>query len=266
MDEPQGLTARTVELMRRRSWRALSLEVVLIVVGVLAALAIDGAAENRRDRIAEAEYLELLARDLSQTVDQLETVHAAADRTVAAGLGAYRELSSRKEPIDYELIATGVSALTGRLSVRPFEATYRELLSTGNLSLIRSGELRDAVVTYHEAAELNYDTFARNRAFFNDDVFALFVIEEALITPYVREHPVPVVNEVVDGLIASLGPEYEAPPERIVDLEPGTSGWDQLRSRVWVTVVATEFLAVSANQMRQDAEALRQRLRDELDR
>ena len=256
-----SLAARIASLIRERSWGSLALEVGLIVLGVLLALMIDGAVEERQDRLAEGEYLRLLDRDLVETIQQLDVVQAAAERTVARGLAAYSELSKTISPIDNEVIAQGISALTGRLTVRPFEATYRELLSTGNLRLVADRELRDAIVRYHETAEQNYETFARNRTFFNDEVFAGHIIDEALITPYVREHPVPVVNDVVADLIDRLGPDFEPPRERVLDLGPGMTEWDQLRSRVWVTVVTTQFLAATASDMRGQAAELQERIR-----
>ena len=62
--EPQqrALTAtnRLASSFLRRRWPEFAVEFILIIVGILTALTIDGMAQDRKDRETETTYLELL--------------------------------------------------------------------------------------------------------------------------------------------------------------------------------------------------------------
>lgn len=251
-----SMIRRIADSARNRQWGTFGVEIALIVIGVLVALWIDGAVQAREEQRTEANYLRLLERDLSLTVDQLEVVTESADATVSAGLAAYEEMS-RTGPRDVDRVIAGVIALTGRLTVRPFEAAFTDLLSTGNLRLIRDSALRDAIVSFYETTRLNYETFARNRTFFNDELYGAFVIGEGLVTPYVGEHPVPAIREMVDELESELGGGFEHAGGRLADLPADAPEWDGLRTRTWAMILTTRFLAEAAANMRREAEELR---------
>ena len=64
--------SRIANRLLERSWASFAVELILVVAGILIALAIDGWNADREDRRSERAYLELLVRDLGQIESQLQ--------------------------------------------------------------------------------------------------------------------------------------------------------------------------------------------------
>jgi len=69
----------------RRRWPELIAELLLIIVGILTALTIDGLVQDRQDRETETTYLELLRDDLTQIEAELAQYVEFENSVVATG-------------------------------------------------------------------------------------------------------------------------------------------------------------------------------------
>ena len=124
-------------------------EFIIIVVGVLVALAVDQWSQARSDRLLETRYLQRLKADLEFDT----TLFARFDsRALSAKAGILRDLlapdalarlRARPNLVD-DLNYSKVVALPTN---RP--ATFEELQSTGRLSLIQDTDLRGALSYYY---------------------------------------------------------------------------------------------------------------------
>jgi len=142
-------------------------EFLVIVIGVLVALAVDEWSSSVQERELEREYLQSLAIDLGED----STAYAAAlAPNVEEALTALRTIVP---------VARGIGGMPSdtveflrlmresTFSVTQFEerrTTFEELLATGNLSLIRSAELRASIVSYYEHARLSTSRSERGRS------------------------------------------------------------------------------------------------------
>ncbi len=138
-------------------WVRVMLEFLVIVVGVLVALAFDQWSSDRDDRVNEIAYLSALATDLS------------VDSTTYADLLIPEATRARSALAIISPVARGVASIpsdtnaffrlvtTSTFNVTQFgtrRATFDELLATGNLQLIESATLRSSVVSYYETVSL----------------------------------------------------------------------------------------------------------------
>lgn len=129
--------------------QALLAQFVIIVAGVLVALAADQWRGARSDRATEARYLERLRADLQWDTANFAAFDRVALRAKAevlrdlAAENALVRLMARESLVD-DLNYSGFVALPAN---RP--ATFEELQSTGNLGLIRDIELRGALSYYY---------------------------------------------------------------------------------------------------------------------
>ena len=133
------------------AWKRISVEALAIVASILLAFAIDAWWDNLQSAEDERESLELIQRDLRQSQTQLDVYLDFASVASQAGLAAYRDLSG-DGPYDSEEIRENLLRVD-RVTVRVPKAAYTDLLSTGNLRVIRSRELRDAIVRFYETTE-----------------------------------------------------------------------------------------------------------------
>lgn len=142
-------------------------EFLVIVVGVLVALAVDEWSSSVQERELEREYLQALAMDLGED----STAYAAAlAPNVEEALTALRTIvpvARGADAMPSDTVGFVRRMWESTFSVSQFEerrTTFEELLATGNLSLIRSAELRASIVSYYEQARLSTSRSERRRS------------------------------------------------------------------------------------------------------
>lgn len=242
-----------------------AVELLLIVAGILLALGIDGWVQAREDRASEAVYLELLVRDLDATIAEFDSYITFTRAQTAQASEAYRALQAPVESLDPEVTAALVAPLVGRQTVRLIQPTYTDLLSTGNLRLIRNRTLRDDLVRFNEAARVRFDILAKNTTVIADDLWFRFVSEKGLV----RARPIPWDPEgrqAFEAVEREFGPDFEHAPDLLFTLPPDAPEWSQVRTSVYFTRVLGGVGLVVAGEGREEAVALKDALVAELER
>ena len=125
-------------------------EFVLVVAGVLVALAVDTAIEDRRDRQLRDEYIERIRIDvegdkraLQYRIDFFGDVQGFSEQFLG--------WLDTDDPVSNEVVLAAFYAA----EVWPFivtSNTYQDLLSTGNIRLIDDINLRTSLASYHNRA------------------------------------------------------------------------------------------------------------------
>lgn len=140
------------------NYGALGLEVIVVIVGILIAFQIDHWAQEQRESQQEHQYILRLKKDLQSEIAVMMYSMQTADQRIAHIQLLERVLSDKqiaiKRPND---LAWALERATWRSFPQISAYVYTELLSTGNLSLIRSDDLRQGLAEYyssirHEAA------------------------------------------------------------------------------------------------------------------
>ncbi len=141
------------ESARPRIGRVLA-EFVLIVVGVLAALAVDEYRTTSEERTQERLYLEGLAQDFERTAEDIGSVGAVYQQARRYGEAVLPVLrSDASVPLDTAAFLVAVYEITRTPEPAISRATYEDMLSTGSLRLLRTDSVRQAVVDYYESIE-----------------------------------------------------------------------------------------------------------------
>lgn len=126
-------------------------EFVLIVVGVLAALAAETAFEDRRDRELRDEYLVRIEADLLLDTQAIQSrLEFFGD--VQRFSGDVLDWLVSDEAVDKEMLLASFYAA----EVWPFlptKSTFEDLQSTGNIRLIDDIELRTSMAHYYNRAD-----------------------------------------------------------------------------------------------------------------
>ena len=131
------------------NWRQTATEFVIIVVGVLAALAVDEWRSERNDRQIEAEYLFRLRTDIQADIENFIEFERIFE-TKASFLQSLLDNTIDSDYLDdtHRLMAASVyssyMALPDSVST-----TFDELQSTGRLALIQDLAQRDALSKYY---------------------------------------------------------------------------------------------------------------------
>jgi len=134
------------------NYGALGLEIIVVIVGILVAFQIDRWAIEGQERQQENQYLERLREDLLFEIDLMaKSIYHAETRIAAVRLleevAANPEIATEK-PTEF---LRAVERVTWRSFPHISAYVYTELQSTGNLSLIRSEALRQALAEHYSS-------------------------------------------------------------------------------------------------------------------
>jgi hypothetical protein len=128
----------------------LAAEFVLVVVGVLVALAVDTAFENRRDSELRDEYIERVRADVEHDRQALE-YRVQFFNDVQVFSQQFLDWLDADTLLDNEIVLAAFYSS----EIWPFvasQSTYQDLLSTGSIRLIDDINLRTSLATYHNQA------------------------------------------------------------------------------------------------------------------
>lgn len=137
---------------RGRTWVRWGGEFVVIVIGVLVALALDQWAATRADRVSEREYVAALVADLEADADYLSErvipLVSLADSALEEVGPVSRGVA--EVPIDTISFLRRVVSSRRTIAQLPSSPTFDELISTGALRLIESASFRSSLVLYYD--------------------------------------------------------------------------------------------------------------------
>ncbi len=134
-------------------WRYGITELLIVVVGVLIALAADGWLQRVQDRALERDYVERLTRDLQLDTAELGAIIVLTESRARFGetvLSAIDTGSRSGSASDFLRAVEYANYFSYPIYAK---ATIDDLSSTGNLRLIRSTDVKDALSRYYVEIE-----------------------------------------------------------------------------------------------------------------
>jgi hypothetical protein len=140
-------------LIDTSGWRTAAREFAVIVTGVLVALGAQAWWESREERQREQEYLRQLLSEIR--VNEARLVDAIRQDSVGgAAVDRALEVIDGNGPLPpADSMVSWVSRAGSASDFKPLSGTYRALLGTGDLRLVRNDSLRALIVTYAAAMD-----------------------------------------------------------------------------------------------------------------
>lgn len=237
-DKPPKQWAWRPRLPGHWDWRPklrwFAAEILIVVAGVLIALALNAWWQGRQDAASEVRYLRLLQRDLGQLHADLDEMLAFEARQVQDGVEAYRLLSmASRSPEEQRQVSNAMTHLTHRKTLSLSDATYRDLLSTGNLRLIHDPVLRDHVVSVYEKAGRLIEVHNRNNLTYVDEMFGATVVYNGLFTSRASSN-LPLVSQPDSLHLTDFAGGYVEAPDYIWRLPEDSPEWVAVRGALVV--------------------------------
>jgi hypothetical protein len=129
-------------MMRRINWGQAAGEALLILVGILLALAADAWWEEHSERRQEREYLEALVAELGQMKAHVGGVIYDADQVVEAGRALLELPPDWRSTVSSDSLSALFARLSGEVGWSPPTTVYQDLVNTGAVGVIQSDEVR----------------------------------------------------------------------------------------------------------------------------
>ena len=156
-------------------------EIVLVVIGILIALQINTWNQSRQESNKEKAYLRNIEADLKQQLSYIsiqlehEREHDSIGQTI---LDRYR--MEKVLRIDSTL-SQQLNILTIRKTFIKADPTYQDLISTGNIRLIKDENLRNEILSYYLELERIESIMMNNNLLYVDEMFAMKIIHNVYI-------------------------------------------------------------------------------------
>ena len=177
---------KRIDLFSRTTLARAVAELVLIVAGILIALAVDGAISERRNRTMARESLELVREDLRLLVEQVREFQTYSGNQLASGARLTRVLSA-DSPLPRTVETwRDLIAMTQRRTLRLPRAAWDELVGTGNLRLLDDAALRRDLVRFYETVARDQEIVTRNNTAVVDDLGLGILVGEGLVLTHRR--------------------------------------------------------------------------------
>lgn len=172
---------RIIQHFRKQEWTAIGIDFFIVVIGVFLGLQVNNWNEAAADRRAELVYLSQLQGDLQriegQVSEQVEFEQFQARLAVTVADMIENDRTAQRSL----RIATGLTQLTMRRTLRTESPTFTDLQSSGNLEIISNAELRAEIISYFFYTRRLEAVIDKNNVYF---------VDEALL-PFLRDHGFP---------------------------------------------------------------------------
>jgi hypothetical protein len=129
-------------------WVRVLVEGAAIIASILLAFGIDAAWDARQDRERELRQLIALHRDFQENFRQLDSLIHRQNVPVQAHTEALRVMHGLVPTPSADSASTLLSRSLGYYRLIPVTGAYESLISSGDIGLIRSSELRSALASW----------------------------------------------------------------------------------------------------------------------
>jgi hypothetical protein len=162
-------------------------------------------------------------------------------------------------------VAQSITQLLSRRTLRLARSTYTDLISTGNIRLLRNARLRDDLARLQERNERALAIRDRNNQVFVDEMFFAHVLETGLIAPRPGT-TLPMALYQVTQFGQQVAVPVTEEQDRLWKLGPGSAEWAILANKVWYRSFVSFAAIEQAKAMVADTAAVRKAIAEELDR
>jgi hypothetical protein len=259
------LISRLTESIVGRRWGFFVAELVLVVAGILIALAIDGWVSDAHNRQTEAIYLELLSRDITEVRQQAELQIEFEKEKMDIGIEAYKILDAPDLNADEAKLGSLLGALFARRTLNLSSATFDEIVSSGHLQLIRNRELRDHLVRFFAQMELRERIAEKNNQDLIDDIYIPFLMRMGITVQPQSVGSLATLNRASEILSERLGDVVVFPEDRILSAPADADSWNDIRRNLQFRIFISAACQATAEIILDEADAIAAAIASELD-
>jgi len=130
-------------------------EILLVMIGILLAIQINNANENRKNRDKESLILHELHKDFTENLDKFQILKQLQYQTFHNGEIVFRNLDKMDVSSSRDSVYRHVTGMFGGYHYYPSNGLVESLISTGDIQLISNDTLRKYLVSWNDVLK-NY--------------------------------------------------------------------------------------------------------------
>lgn len=169
-------------------------EIVLVVIGILIALQINNWNQQRLEHGKEQIYLTNIKRDLQLQLELIDTQLGYEESYIDKTLPILNSYYKHKEIIVDSTFTLYLSMVTERRTFIKTDPTYTDLISSGNIDIIKDIAFKNKLIEYNQNLERIEKINQNNNIYLNDQIY----FSEILKLIYFDNGPMPEASELVE--------------------------------------------------------------------
>jgi len=144
------LLRRITEHVKNQNWIAVIIDFTIVVFGILLAFQVTEWNQDRKDRVLEREYLQRAIQDLDGDAKSLETaIQLAQSRAARVNSVLILQNDAKTAVENHCAYLLGVFSGHNATLAPSLNQTYNEMVTSGNLSLLRSNSVKNQLGIYY---------------------------------------------------------------------------------------------------------------------
>ncbi|MEX2605498.1 MAG: DUF6090 family protein [Gracilimonas sp.] len=237
-------------------------EILLVVIGILIALQVNNWNERKALKSQEAVYLQFILDDLvlqkeENSTQRTETMaHISAEEKLTEYI-SNRFQVSKDQRVDVKFLLS--TLLVGR-TYGAYEATFLDLISSGNIALISNQTLKNQIIQHYQVQKRDRDVINNNTLNTYMELWTKLIDRDLIIIS-------PTINEFVyDYKILEFNPLLDFLDEKLFENLSQEKNMiliqNVLAYKVTTTKIATRFIDESNSRIDQLIEAIEFEMKD----
>ncbi len=142
------------EAIKKQSWFTALLELMIVVLGIYIGLQVDDWNDIRKERQLETAYLQELLEDFETNRDSLIGSIDVFEQLIHAMIGLLEQSALDSPEWTVAELNAGFRVIQEMPTFMPAERAYSNLTGSGDLKLLKSRRLQNALAQYFSTAEL----------------------------------------------------------------------------------------------------------------
>ena len=147
-------------------------EIILVVIGILIALQINNWNEASKEKSKEVTYLKNLDRDLNDQLKSIDEQISNEKGFVDTSIDVMKSFKINKFVNVDTLFFNKLTELQSRKTFVITDPTYTDLLSSGNIDIIKNKKFKDQLIQYYQELELVEKIIQNNNFLLVDQQYA----------------------------------------------------------------------------------------------
>jgi hypothetical protein len=143
-------------------------EIILVVIGILIALQINNWNQSQNNKRIESQYLKNIVRDLQEQLSSLDVQMENEQIFYEAASYLIEDYNIDNTFALDSIFYNRATILTSRKTFVITDPTYTDLISSGNIKVIKNQEYKDAMLSYYQELERVEKVIQSNNTFLID--------------------------------------------------------------------------------------------------
>lgn len=132
---------------RKKGWLWLTLELIVVFIGVTAGFLFDNFREDQANRRLEQKYLESFYNNLRADSTEIQSMILNSRNNIDISGRTVASMQAGTLTNDSALISFSIMATYNNLNLE--NATYESVVNSGNLGILRDFEIQEKIVYYY---------------------------------------------------------------------------------------------------------------------